>query len=127
MQSTNLSRNCVQFAPNFNIRHMNQELKKQVKMCLVDWLGVAIKGSVMSQANYIKSYTQLMVSIIGNKEPSSMYNAAMSNGYFGHILELDDVDRQSVTYPAAVVILDALSVGKWKEEGIRRLINMGGK
>jgi 2-methylcitrate dehydratase PrpD len=103
----------------------------QAKKCLLDWLGCAIRGAAQQPAAIVRSYVDLLggaaqATILGSAPPSSLYNAALANGFFGHILEMDDVHRQSISHPAAAVIPAALSVGEWKgatgEELLRAVI-----
>lgn len=73
----------------------------------------------MPQASYIKEYTAAMggnqhASIIGSQTANSAFHAALCNGYFSHILEIDDVDKKSITHPGTVVIPAALSIGEWQ-------------
>ncbi|EGO63915.1 MmgE/PrpD family protein [Acetonema longum DSM 6540] len=95
------------------------EVKEQAKKCLLDFLGCAIRGAVMPQAKCIKEYAAVMggnahASILGVSSLNSIVNAALANGYFGHILEMDDVDKESISHPATVVMPAALSIGEWR-------------
>lgn len=117
MSNTSASKACLDFANRFHLEDAPAEAKDNIKKCLLDWLGVAIRGSAMPQAECIKQYVREMggnahASIIGSPGRSSMFNAALSNGYYGHILEMDDVDKESITHPGTVVISAALSVGE---------------
>lgn len=118
MSGNEISKSCIDFAYGFKLEDAPADARDHIKKCLLDWLGCAIRGSVMPQADCIKKYVAAMggsphAQIIGNPALNSAYNAALSNGYYGHILEMDDVDKESITHPATVVIPAALSIGEW--------------
>ncbi|SDF18039.1 MmgE/PrpD family protein [Sporomusa acidovorans] len=119
MHEQNISQICVDFATNLTLDSVPIDVKEQAQKCLLDWLGCAIRGSVMPQADCIKEYAAAMggnqhASIIGSQTANSAFHAALCNGYFSHILEIDDVDKKSITHPGAVVIPAALSIGDWQ-------------
>lgn len=118
MSEKEISKACIDFAYSFKLEEAPAETRDHMKKCLLDWLGCAIRGSVMPQADCIKKYSKAMggnaqASIIGDSTANSVFNAALSNGYYGHILEMDDVDKESITHPGTVVIPAALSIGEW--------------
>ncbi len=119
MDAANISSACLDFASGFRLDAAPPEAQDHMKKCLLDWLGCAIRGATMPQAECVKQYTKLMggnpqAGVIGRQAADSMYNAALSNGYYGHILEMDDVDKESISHPATVVIPAALSSGEWR-------------
>lgn len=119
MNKTAISKACLDFAGDFRLDAAPMEAKDHGKQCLLDWLGCAIRGSVKPQAKCVKEYTKLMggnghANVIGLPKTDSVYNAALNNGYYGHILEMDDVDKESISHPATVVIPAALSIGEWR-------------
>ncbi len=119
MQAMNASKACSDFAYGFKPEDAPANAKDHIKKCLLDWLGCAIRGSVMPQAECIKAYTEAMggnsqASIIGNSKANTVFHAALSNGYYGHILEMDDVDKESISHPGTVIIPAALSIGEWR-------------
>jgi len=119
MTDAHLSAACVGFATRFQLDSAPAAAREQGKKLLLDWLGCAIRGSVLPQAGCIKAYTALMggngqARIIGRAAPDSVYHAALANGYFGHIIEMDDVDKTSITHPGTVVIPAALAAGEWQ-------------
>lgn len=120
MSLDQISKTCIDFACNFKLEDAPPEARDHVKKCLLDWLGCAIRGATMPQASCIKQYAAAMggnpnATIISGPTLNSIYNAALCNGYFSHILEMDDVDKESITHPATVVIPAALSIGEWRQ------------
>ena len=47
---------------------------------------------------------------------------AACNAYFGHILEMDDVDKESISHPATVVMPAALAMGAWNASSGKEVI-----
>lgn len=120
MENENISESCVSFATDFTLEQVQDDVKEHAKKCLLDWLGCAIHGSIMPQADCVKEYVAAMggnpqARIIGCQTVNSAAHAALSNGYYSHILEMDDVDKKSITHPGTVVIPAALSVGEWQK------------
>lgn len=117
MDGMGISQQCTRFATELQWRDITAETREHAKQCLLDWLGCAIRGSAMPQATPVKLYADEaggnpQAHIIGRCQRSSAYQAALSNGYYGHILEMDDVDKQSISHPGTVVISAALSAGE---------------
>jgi 2-methylcitrate dehydratase PrpD len=110
---------CIDFAASFQLEAAPAAAREQGKMLLLDWLGCAIRGAATAQADCVKQYTTLMgghdqARIIGQPQGNSAYHAAMANAYFGHIIEMDDVDKESISHPGTVVIPAALAAGEWR-------------
>lgn len=117
MDGQEISRQCVRFATGLQLANVSEATREHAKQCLLDWLGCAIRGAGMPQAEPVKRYVDEtggnpQAQILGRPLRSSAYQAALSNGYFGHILEMDDVDKQSISHPGTVVISSALSSGE---------------
>ncbi|MEG2172201.1 MAG: MmgE/PrpD family protein [Desulfovibrionaceae bacterium] len=98
-----------------------------VKRYYLDWLGCAVGGMVDAQAKAIQRITAEaggtpQAHVLGTTQRTALGHAAMCNGYFGHILEMDDVDRTSISHPATVNIPAALAVGEYlHKSGIEML------
>lgn len=113
------SQACTAFTESLQFSDIPAPALAQAKLCLLDWLGCAIQGYARKHSSPAKAYVRTMggssqAAMIGEKLPSSVVNAAFFNGYLGHILEMDDVDRESISHPATVVAPAALAVGEWK-------------
>lgn len=113
-----LSRACTSFTYHLQYHEIPKPALDQIKICFMDWLGCVIKGLMQPQAQPAKDYLAVMgggspqASIIGKQGKASIIDASFFHGYLGHILELDDVDRESISHPATVVFPAALSVGE---------------
>lgn len=108
---------CTEFVANLTPASIPAEAVDCVKRYYLDWLGCALGGMVNAQSTPIRRVMEEaggtpQASVLGSKTRTTLCNAAMSNGYFGHVLEMDDVDRTSISHPATVNIPAALAVGE---------------
>lgn len=112
-----LSHACTSFTYNLQFQEIPKQALDQIKICFFDWLGCVIKGLIQPQAQPAKDYLTVMgggpqASIIGQQDKASIIDASFFHGYLGHILELDDVDRESISHPATVVFPAALAIAE---------------
>jgi len=118
---------CTSFTESLQFENIPAPALDMIKCCLLDWLGCVIRGHLRKHSDPAKAYVRTMggttqASMVGEKKAGTIINAAFFNGYLGHILEMDDVDRDSISHPATVVIPAALAVGEWKEKTGKDLI-----
>lgn len=118
---------CTSFTNTLQYEDIPQRSIAQIKIYLLDWLGCLIKGYTTRQADPAKKYIDELAgspqaSMAGIPKKASVIDAAFFNGYLGHILEMDDVDRESISHPATVVIPAALAVGEWKNKSGKELL-----
>lgn len=86
------------------------------RLLVLDWLGSALAGLGTDTGRIFLEYARLQpagkVTLLGLAEGRSVEVAALCNGALSHIVEMDDVERQSVTHPGAVVVPAALAVAE---------------
>jgi 2-methylcitrate dehydratase PrpD len=109
MAEPTLSRQFAQFARALSFQHLSSEHREKVKTYLLDWLGCAYAGKNQPS-------TRMMVktahSLGGNSESTMIPDegrtmcllAALVNGAASHVVEMDDLHRESVLHPAAAVL-----------------------
>lgn len=101
---------------NFEIKDLSNEQLKDLKYKILDWFGCAIGGvSKESGKKIINSFRgqgDKNASVIGLKDKIYYPYAAYANGMIGHILELDDVHKSSISHPGATAIPPALAVAE---------------
>lgn len=112
------TRACADFAAGLEYSALPAETVNKVKLFTLDWLGCAVRGASTQHAVPAREYCRTMggaaqAGAIGEADLSSVVNAAFFNAYMGHIMEMDDVDRESISHPATVVIPAALAVSQW--------------
>nr|ALV86748.1 hypothetical protein [uncultured bacterium P2N8] len=86
------------------------------RLLVLDWLGSALAGIGTDTGRIFLEYARLQpagkVTLLGLAEGRSVEVAALVNGALSHIVEMDDVERASVTHPGAVVVPAALAVAE---------------
>ncbi|MGP8070135.1 MAG: MmgE/PrpD family protein [Candidatus Bathyarchaeia archaeon] len=92
-------------------------VQRHAKLCILDWLGAALAGSIEPPAKIIYAIMRELggkreSTIIGAHSKTGCVNAALANGIIGHTVELDDVHELSIIHPAAPVIPAALAIGE---------------
>jgi 2-methylcitrate dehydratase PrpD len=87
------------------------EIREKAKICLIDFLGVSLRGSKSKSGIIINKIISSddESTVIGHKK-SSCIDASLANGIFAHSLDLDDGHRKALLHPGACVIPAALSV-----------------
>lgn len=94
---------------------------------LLDWLGSALAGRVTEPGKALIGYAQAQpagaCSLIGGSGSASAETAALVNGGLSHIVEMDDLDRTSVTHPGTVIIPAALAIAQREGRGGRDLLH----
>ncbi|MCF0253156.1 MAG: MmgE/PrpD family protein [Duodenibacillus sp.] len=108
---------CAEFAAGLTYDAIDPAAVDVIKRDTLDWLGCAIKGAADASSAPIKA----LAAAVGGKEQAtalgdgrrSVVQAAMNNAYCGHIFEMDDVDRDSISHPGTVVIAPALAVSEF--------------
>ncbi len=83
----------------------------KAKLCFIDFLGVALRGSQTRSGKSIKSIIKDGgdSTVIGSKKASAL-EASLANGIFAHSLDLDDGHRLAQLHPGACVIPAALAI-----------------
>ncbi len=83
---------------------------------VTDWLGSALAGHTTEPGKMLLDYAAAQpvgaCHVIGRELCVSAETAALVNGGLSHIVEMDDLDRASVTHPGCVVIPAALAVAE---------------
>lgn len=86
------------------------------RLLVLDWLGSALAGLGTDTGRIFLEYARLQpagrVTLLGLADGRAVEVAALVNGALSHIVEMDDVERASVTHPGAVVVPAALAVAE---------------
>jgi 2-methylcitrate dehydratase PrpD len=88
-----------------------EKVVDKAKLCFIDFLGVALRGSQTRSGKSIKGIIKDGddSTVIGSKKASEL-EAGLANGIFAHSLELDDGHRLAQLHPGACVIPAALAL-----------------
>lgn len=122
-----ISKHCANFVASLTFSDLDEETIFAAKKCIIDWMGCTLGGSSTSAALIIESIVEDMggkeqATLIGNFSKSSVLQASMVNAYNSHILEMDDVHKESIVHPAAPVISTAFSLAEYLCSSGRELI-----
>lgn len=88
------------------------------KMCIQDFIGVAIAGSAKPESRIWKTYysgkaTQPQAAAFQPGFPRvTVEQAAALNAVFGHVMDLDDVHNASITHLAVITVPTAFALGQ---------------
>lgn len=120
-QAWSASAACAEFVSNLKYEDIPAEVVDTIKRDVLDWIGCAIGGAADPSSAPIKAVADILG---GNAQAHALdsdvrnaFFAAMTNAYCGHILEMDDVDRDSISHPATVNIPAALAMAEVMGKG----------
>jgi 2-methylcitrate dehydratase PrpD len=109
MISPSISQKLAQFFCALRFEDLPDNLVYQVKTFFLDWLGSAVAGlsqpptqMMLSLANDMKGAEE--ATIIPNNSKHLPLVAALVNGASSHVMEMDDLHRQSIFHPAASIL-----------------------
>jgi 2-methylcitrate dehydratase PrpD len=109
MISPSISQKLAQFFCTLRFEDLPDNLVYQVKTFFLDWLGSAFAGvsqpptqMMLSLANDMKGAKE--ATIITNNSKHLPLVAALVNGASSHVMEMDDLHRQSIFHPAASIL-----------------------
>jgi len=94
-----------------------EEIRTTSRRYVLDWLGSALAGSAMEPPGIVRQVIEELggtprATVLGSNARTSAPLAAMANAAASHVLEMDDLDRGSISHPAAPVIATALALGE---------------
>ncbi len=93
-------------------------LLREGKRCLINLLSVCIYSARDPSLDILldvfrEEGAKPQATVVGEGLRTSMQNAAMANGYLGHLEDYDDTHFPTVIHPSAPVIPAALAVGEY--------------
>lgn len=110
-ETTELIKRCSRIA----FHELPEVVIRTAKHLLLDYLGVAIRGSQTESAKSAQSLaakfhsTAADMTIIGTDIATDPLHAALANGIAAHSIECDDVVNEASLHPAVTVMTTALS------------------
>ena len=121
-----ISEKIAKYIISFQYENVPEEVVEMTKNCLIDYFASAIAGSMEAPVQMISE----MVKEMGGHEQAtcitgrqtSVAQAAFVNGAAGHVVELDDIHKQSIIHAATVVIPAALAIAEWKHCSGKELV-----
>jgi 2-methylcitrate dehydratase PrpD len=89
---------------------------------LLDWLGSAVAGGELRPPSIARAVVGELgghpqATVLATGERTSAPLAAFANAAAAHVLEMDDLDRESISHPAAPIVAAALAVAEREHAG----------
>ena len=121
------TRELAEFIVKTNFNDLPENVQRHAKLCILDWLGASLAGSIEPPAKIISAIMRELggkreSTLIGAHTKTACVNAALANGIIGHTVELDDVHELSIIHPAAPVIPAALAVAERRDSSGQDMI-----
>ncbi|MBI4189971.1 MAG: MmgE/PrpD family protein [Betaproteobacteria bacterium] len=93
------------------------EVTERAKLHLVDTFAAMISGSRLLPGKKALTYVKSLggkpeVGLVGTSVVTSVLNAALANGMFGHADETDDIHTPTYSHPGSGVVPAALAIGE---------------
>jgi 2-methylcitrate dehydratase PrpD len=112
-----ITRTLVFFSHALNFRDLPGEVVERTKYLLLDYLGVAIAGSLTESSQPIYQMLARTASpgpctVIGTASQTSPECAALANGTAAHSVELDDTHQAGSIHPGAVMFSTAIALSE---------------
>jgi len=109
------------FVDSLTYNDIPGEAKKNARIAILDFTGVAIAGSHSPQAEIVIRHIQERgeqpaAGLLGREMRTSACSAALANGVFGHALEFDDSNLSMDGHPSAPVLPAVFALGE--QEGL---------
>lgn len=110
---------CVRFSFEVDFPQIPAATVEKIKLLTLDWIGCAVRGASTPHADPAKELYACkggnpQAAVIGQDTLTNVVDAAFCNAFFGHIMEMDDVDSESISHPGTVVIPAALALSHWQ-------------
>ena len=102
--------------------------RKIAKRYLVDWMGSVIAGS---NTLPIKSIEKTIIILGGNNQSTILFKnkkanvaqAAFINAAAAHVIEMDDLDRNSISHPGSCIIAASLAYAEYRKTTLKELLD----
>ena len=97
------------------------------KKCILDWLGVSIRGSREQPAKLIRqtilcNEAKQATIFDGGQSKASVFDAAFCNGAASHTLDFDDLHNPSIIHLATVVVPGVFAIAEAEHKSGRQMI-----
>lgn len=118
-----ISRDLAHYIKQLRFSDLPQEVIYQTKMCILDWIGVALPGGKQKLVQILMKTVLAMdgkteCTIIGHGKRTSCLNAALINGTMSYAVKLDQSSPYgSMIHPQPPMIPAAFAFAEWKELG----------
>ena len=112
------TRKLAAYIKDMGYDHFDAHTIDITKMCILDFMGVAIAGSAKKESSIWKEYyaekvTAPQASLFQPGFPNmTTEQAAALNAVFGHVMDMDDVHNASITHLAVITVPTAFALAQ---------------
>ena len=112
------TRKLAAYIKDMGYDHFDARTIDITKMCILDFMGVAIAGSAKKESSIWKEYyaeklTAPQASLFQPGFPNmTAEQAAALNAVFGHVMDMDDVHNASITHLAVITVPTAFALAQ---------------
>lgn len=111
------TRQLAEFASGFPYESLNRDQVFKLKLYFMDWLGSAYAGAREKPVQMVLRVAKSQggnpqSTLIPDGSKSSALMAALVNGASSHVVEMDDLHRESILHPAAAIIPAVLAAAE---------------
>ncbi len=112
-----ITRTLVQFSHALDSSDLSSEVVERAKYLLIDYLGVAIAGSLTESSQPVyrmlaRSGSPGPCTVIGAGSQKTPGSAALANGTAAHSVELDDTHQAGSIHPGVVMFSTAIALSE---------------
>lgn len=118
LPTASYTRSLAEYLHGMRFENFSQHVVDMAKMCVEDFIGVAIAGSVKKESGIWQKYyadkpSAPQASLFKpGFSMTSVEHAAALNAVFGHVMDMDDVHNTSITHLAVITIPTAFALGQ---------------
>lgn len=125
---TMTTRELAKFTAGLTYDKLSSASIEMAKKCMLDWLGVSIRGSQELPARIIRhtllrSKSNDAVVFGKTYRRASVFDAALCNGAASHTLDFDDLHNASIIHLATVVIPGVFSIAETEHKSGKQMIS----
>ena len=117
MLKMTLTRELARYVRNFSYDDFTPQQVQKLKIYFLDWLGSACGGQAQVPVKIMLNLAKDMggnpeSTLIPDGSKSTCLLAALVNGGASHVLEMDDLHRESIFHPAAAIMPGVFAVAE---------------
>lgn len=121
------TRKLASFTSHLTYSRLSAHSREMAKRCMLDWLGVAIRGSQEKPAAIIRQVLNdpgpgEATVFSGGTLKDNVLNAAFCNGSASHSLDFDDLHNPSIIHLACVVVPGVFSIAEKEHASGKEMI-----
>jgi len=126
--AVNASRKLADFTAGLTYKDLSASTVRKAKQCLLDWLGVAIRGSEETPARLLRSVVLKpgegnATVFCAERTQTNALCAAFMNGAASHTLDFDDLHNPSIIHVATVVAPPVFAIAEAEHKSGREMLS----